>query len=218
MKLSIKLISLSLITVSAVLLIEAIVFYGFLTGEETIATADAVVVFHGGPGRVEEGYRLVNDGVAPFLVISPAKLTTLNRYDSIYGRNVPWRHIVETKAATTFQNALLAARLIRKNRLQKVILVTNAWHMPRSYLLICMAFTGSEVEILPVCPPKAAYAQSPLKWTSRQWKQIYNEMVQFWGSVSELIMYRIRGELPDSGLKEPAWVVALRRMVLVKVN
>lgn len=218
MKLIIKLILSFLITGSAVLLIESVVFYGLLVGEEPIAVADAVVVFHGGPGRVEEGYRLVNERIAPFLVISPITDTIRDRYDSMYGRNVPWRHIVETKAETTFQNALLTARLIRKNRLKKVILVTNAWHMPRSYLLLRMVFVGSEVQILPVCPPKTAYAQSPLKWTLRQWKQVYNEMIEFWGSVSELIMYKVSGQLPERGVKEHAWVMALRRMVLIKVK
>ena len=201
-----------------VLLIEAVSFYVILTENKPSASADVVVVFHGDMERIEEGYRLVNKGASPLLIISPATETTLKNYDARYGHAGGWRHLAETRAETTFQNALLTGRLIRNHHFKNVILVTDAWHMPRSYLLIRMMLAGSRVKVMPVETPGTAYPRSPLKWRLRKIKHIYNEMVEFWGSISELALYKVRGELPKQGLKEKAWVKGLREVLLVDIS
>ncbi len=198
--------------------LEIVCYHTLLTRESSLTSADAVVVFHGAKERVEEGYRLVNGGDAPLLVVSPATDKTRERYDAVYGHTGRWEHLVEARATTTFQNALLTARLVREHGLKKILLVTDGCHMPRSYLLLRMMLMDYKVEILPVRTPGTAYAGFPFEWTSRQWKKIYNESVEFWGSLTEMVMYKVRGDLPEKGLKDRGWVQFLRGVLLVEVD
>jgi uncharacterized SAM-binding protein YcdF (DUF218 family) len=217
MKFILKSVCLLIIGACVVLALEVACFYGILVSDKPLSSADVVVVFHGTPDRVKEGYRLVNERAASLLVISPSNEVTRNRYNTMYGQSGHWRHLLETRAETTFQNALMTARLVREQQLKSVVLVTDACHTPRSYLLLRMMLLGSKVTILPAQTPNTSYPKSPLKWCSRQWKQLYNELVEFWGSVAELAIYKAQGELPERGLKERAWVKALRRALLVEI-
>ncbi len=55
------------------------------------------------------------------------------------------RVIAETRSATTYQNALFSSALLREHGFKHPVLVTHAWHMPRSV----GAFKALNVKVLP---------------------------------------------------------------------
>ncbi len=217
MKRLLKAFCLFLFFILTVFLIEAGIYYRILKLKKPPPPVDAVVVFNGAPARNKEGYRLVNDGMAPILIVSPANAATQKKYDSAYGYTGKWQHLTEDRADTTFQNALLTGRLIKQHRFQKIILVTDSWHMPRSYLLLRMMLIGSDVEIIPNKIGTESYDGSPIKWETKVKKQIYNELVELWGSIFEMGLYFAQGKLPEKSLKERAWVKTLRNVLLAEV-
>lgn len=200
------------------LLLEATYFYSVITAEQIIEPADVVVVFHGAADRIKKGYRLVNEGIAPYLMVSPATRDTRNKYDKKYTRVGNWQHLVENRAGTTFQNALLTSRLIRAHHLKTVILVTDSWHMPRSYFLLKMMLIGSKVHISMCSADPGFLPESPGRWSARQCKLVYNETVEFWGSMTEFIDHFFRGKLPEKNLKANGVVNYLRSALLFKVD
>jgi hypothetical protein len=206
------------VAVPSLLLVEAAFFYSVLTTGQVIEPADVVVVFHGAPDRNKKGYQLVNEGMAPWLMVSPATRTTRDKYDQKYARVGAWQHLVEDRADTTFQNALLAGRLIRAHRLKTVILVTDAWHMPRSYFLLKMMLIGSKARILRCNADSESLPKSPCRWSVRQCKLIYNETVEFWGSMTEMAAYFFRRDLPEKSLKATGVVNFLRKALLFEVD
>jgi uncharacterized SAM-binding protein YcdF (DUF218 family) len=52
---------------------------------------------------------------------------------------------VEDRAINTYENARFSAKMLKKEGIHKVYLVTHAWHMPRSV----MAFQNAGLEIIP---------------------------------------------------------------------
>ena len=148
----------------------------------------------------------------------PDQADRLERLRRKYDERPQVRHLIEPRARTTFQNALLTARLIRAHGIGTVLLVTNRWHMPRSYYLLRMALAGTGVEILP-CPVEAEpYGLWPTAWTTVQKKQAWNEMIEFWGSMMEMVHYKITGRLPEGNPKKNRVVGFLRGVLLFKVR
>ena len=80
--------------------------------------------------------------------------------------------------------------------------------MPRSYLLLKAMIGGSEV-IQP--HPIATGNVDQTNWYRHRtgWKMVYNEMVEFWGSLIELARYKVSGELPEQvpGGIQPGYAV-----------
>jgi hypothetical protein len=202
-----------------VLGVEAVVFYKLLTEPDRVAPADVIAVFLGAEGRIRKGYALAEDGFAPYLILSPADLPRLSALDRRYAtQEKTYQHLVEARAQTTFQNALLAGRLIRAHGLESCLLVTDQHHMPRSRILLRMALAGQGVNIIPVPVDPGAFDPSPLRWTTRQKKQVYNEMIKFWGSLAELVHYQYTGELPERSLGERPSVSFLRGLLLFDLD
>lgn len=219
LKLVLKSFYLLLIVLLFIIVTEAGLFYSILKTDAPVEKADAVVVFNaGGLIREQEGYRLVNKGYAPLLIVSPTSEKTRKTYDSRYGHDDSWRHLIEEKADTTFQNALFVSRLIREKDLKTIILVTDAYHMPRSCLLLHMMLIGADVRISVFKTGDKYYGDSALKWSTRQKKWIFNESLKFWGSMSEMGLYFAHVKLPEKSYQERAWVKALRNLILLDMS
>ncbi|BAU91904.1 hypothetical protein MPPM_3299 [Methylorubrum populi] len=109
-------------------------------GERTIALADlarrypqARLVFSGGAGSTRD------DAVSEAEIVS--------RYADTLGvpRN---RLILEQQSRNTHENAVFSARMVQPKPGERWLLVTSAWHMPRS--MACFRKAGFDVTAYPV--------------------------------------------------------------------
>jgi uncharacterized SAM-binding protein YcdF (DUF218 family) len=199
--------------------VQGAYWYRTLTAPFEIRQAEAVVVFLGGPGRIRKGYDLANQGMAPLLSLSPATERRIQSLDKRFaGTGKPPVHMVEDRATTTFENALLTGRLIEAHGIKHCLLVTERFHMPRSLLLLRMVLAGKGVRIDPAPVEAKPYAVSPLRWSVREQKRAYNEMIEFWGSLVEVINYKATGQLPEPGQAESGIIKYLRNALLLEIR
>lgn len=72
-----------------------------------------------------------------------------------FGIPVKW---IEPASATTAENALFSAKLLKRDNVSRILLVTDAMHMPRSV----MAFKESGLQVIPA--PTIFFSTSGLTW------------------------------------------------------
>ena len=147
------------------------------------STADLIVVLGGGTepaveprsmvelnaagDRVLYAVKLYQDGVAPDLLLSGGDIDFL--YDSpstpaddmatlMEMVGVPREQmLIQNKSYNTQQDAQYSCTMIKERGYQKVILVTSAFHMPRSVALF-------EAQGCPVTPAPTDYSVTELGW------------------------------------------------------
>ena len=203
-----------LLFVVFIFLTEFFVFYLILTHPRTPEKADLIAVFAGTDSRIEKGYKLANSCLARFLTISPYNAEQIETTNEKFKKKTCYQILIENRAETTFQNALLVGNLIIKKNLNSVLLVTNSYHMPRSYLLSRLQLLGKGIEIIPAPVGEKAFSKSPLDWTVSQKKRVYNEMMELWGSLAEMVWYRWSKHLPEKNLK-PNRVISFIKDILL---
>ncbi len=108
---------------------------------------------------------------------------------------------------------MYTSRIIEAYRYKSVILVTSDYHMPRSLALLQLFLAGKNVRVHLHRVRAAAAAAKPLLL-----KLVYNEMVEFWGSLFEYVSYQVRGEPAVKPVKKSALAVYLRSLVLLDVK
>jgi uncharacterized SAM-binding protein YcdF (DUF218 family) len=191
-----------IVLVALVFLAQVIFFIYALSDSCQYTNADAVVVFGGNAGRIEKGYDLISNGYSKHLIISPAKPYELVNYDKRYDWKQDSKHIYETKARTTFENAVYIKLLIAEHHFKSVLLVTSTWHMPRSYFLLKTQLLFSGIKIYRV--GSVCSSTGRLSWweSAKIRKLVYREFAKLWGSVGEYFIYLLNGKLPEKNLKE----------------
>jgi uncharacterized SAM-binding protein YcdF (DUF218 family) len=194
--------------------VEFVCFYFLLQKVPVNEPADVVVVFGGAHARTVKGYALANEGLAPFMIVSPASEKQLKHLDKTYRLRDQYHYLIEDRAETTFQNAMLACECILQHGLKSVLLVTSDYHIPRSFLLLRLQLIGSGVTVRTVPVESSTFGRNPLAWSGLQKKRVYNEMVQLWGSLMEMAHYCVTGQLPHMGLKHHMVVAWLRSVLL----
>lgn len=194
----------AIVFVTLVFSVQVIFFIYTLSDSCQYTNVDAVIVFGGGAGRIEKGYDLIRNGYSKHLIISPAKPAVIAKYDKKYGWRQGFRHIYETKARTTFENAVYIKRLIEKHHFRSILLVTSTWHMPRSYFFLKTQLLFSGIKIYRFGSDCSSNGR--LSWweSPKIRKLVYGEFVQLWGSVGEYFIYLLNGKLPEKNLKEMA--------------
>ena len=199
-------------------ILEAGYFAWILTGPPTVQRADLIVVFEGRDERTREAYRLADLAYAPNLVVSPASPGQLDLYDQRYLPSQPVVKIVEDKSRTTLENALHTKEILERNHFRSAILVTSWDHMPRSFFLLEAMIAGSCVRVQPHAV--ATGPLNPTNWYRHTvgWKMVYNEMVEFWGSLVEFVRYRISGELPAEAPGKSGLAYRLKQILLFKID
>jgi uncharacterized SAM-binding protein YcdF (DUF218 family) len=84
---------------------------------------------------------LYHHGKAPYLLLSGGSIDWLSDQPSpaddmatlLEQLGVPrWAMWLETQSRNTYENALYSQKILQAKGIQRVILVTSAWHMPRS--------------------------------------------------------------------------------------
>lgn len=198
-------------------LAEFIFYYAVLTRTFQPVKADLITVFSGADLRVEKGYEIANLCLASFLVISPRTENQLKVINARLKKQNCYQTLIEERAQTTFQNALFVKKLILENKINSMTLVTNMVHMPRSYLLCHLLFLGRKIDVFPTPVEQHAFSKSPMQWSVRQKKIVYNEMLELWGSLFEMGLYYLTGTLPEKGLKQSRPISLLRSALLFEV-
>ena len=198
--------------------LQSAYFLTMLGGEKELQKADLIVAFAGRDNRTAEAYRLLEQSLAPNLAISPATDKSLLVYEKKYLPSQPFGRIIEEKARTTLENAVYTKRILEENGFRSAILVTSWDHMPRSFFLLKAMILGSGVAVQPVMTATGRLDAGNWRRHSTGWKMVYNEMVEFWGSLIELAKYKLSGELPEKAPGKSSLSGRLKQLLLFDVD
>ncbi|NNK84069.1 MAG: YdcF family protein [Desulfobacterales bacterium] len=179
---------------------------------------DAIIVFGESANRVAAGYDLARSLTTRYLIISSVLDGQLDVYDKRYQLPKGVKHITEPLARTTLENAVYVQKIIQRHRLSSIVLVTSAYHMPRSWALLKLCLAGSVANVRIYCAPtgKESHVTGYFN-TKKGGKTLYNEMVRFWGSLGEWVVFKVRGELPRGNPKDIRLVKLLKSTVLFDI-
>jgi uncharacterized SAM-binding protein YcdF (DUF218 family) len=128
---------------------------------------EAIVVLTGARGRIPRAVQLLRQRDDGWLLISGAgkgitKKELLNQQgDAAGGATQFWERIeVEDLATSTIENANETAKFLRDRKIQKVILVTSDYHMPRALAIFKRVYPAVEYFPYPVASSVAVTAGS----------------------------------------------------------
>lgn len=206
-------------TLFAILLILELFFFAkVLFTAPSLEPAGMVVCFEGAEGRARAAYSLADQGYADVLVISPADKNKLERYDRRFKPTQHFIKVMENSARTTFENALYTSRIVKRHHIKSVILVTSWNHMPRSLLLLKLMLLGNDTKIYPYTVATKKLAQENWYRHKTGWKMFYNEMMEYWGSLTELLTFQIRGAVPAKAWKKSDFLKRLKPLILFDID
>ncbi len=104
----------------------------YLTVDSGPVTTDVLVVIGGGHDRALRAAQLYIQHAAPRIIISGAGDDEINRR-LLIANGVPGRVIeLESKSATTYENAEYTGKLLRAEHVRNAILVTSWYHARRA--------------------------------------------------------------------------------------
>jgi hypothetical protein len=90
--------------------------------------------------------------------------------------------------------------------------------MPRSYFLLKVLTLGIGMKIQPQMVPTGKLYQGNWYRYGLGWKMVYNEMVEFWGSMTELMKFALTGELPEEAPGKSSLGGRLKQLLLFDVD
>lgn len=110
-------------------------------------SADCAVVLTGAPGRIREGFELLQQKRVKKLIVSgvfkEATYTEVFPYWPYYSEINPDDVILEKRSQTTFGNAHQSVVLVESLKCQDVLLVTSQLHMARAYSIFRDVFPNT---------------------------------------------------------------------------
>jgi uncharacterized SAM-binding protein YcdF (DUF218 family) len=161
------------------LVVAAIVFpQKFLCVDSGPVQADAIVVLGGGSAeRPERAAELFKEHAAPRLIVSGLGDCEINRH-LLMEDGVPAKAIeMESQSRTTRENAQFTVKLLREQKLRRVILITSWYHSRRA--LACFQHYAPEIEFFSR-PSYVAYARAD--WPGRRFaRRVYLEYPKLFG-------------------------------------
>jgi uncharacterized SAM-binding protein YcdF (DUF218 family) len=172
----------------ALLLLWLLGFIWFLravqAGAADASAADAIVVLTGGTERVETGFRLLEEGLAPRLFVSgvhpDSRLADLARGAGVDPAKLSGRVELGHAAASTRGNAVEIAAWASARGVRTIALVTAGYHMPRARTELRRAMPSLRVSAYPVTPARLRTEGS--FWQPRNWGLLLGEYMKFLGA------------------------------------
>jgi uncharacterized SAM-binding protein YcdF (DUF218 family) len=163
-------------------------FFWFLravqAGAADTSTAEAIIVLTGGTERVETGFRLLEEGLAPRLFVSgvhpESRLADLARGSGLDPAKLQARVELGHAAASTRGNAVEIAAWARPQGIATITLVTAGYHMPRARTELRRTMPGLRVQAYPVTP--ARLRADGAFWQPRNWGLLLGEYMKFLGA------------------------------------
>jgi len=149
-----------------IVIAAALICFGFgwfvwqLPAEEIALdrNADGIVVLTGGASRVEDAIELLAAGRGKRLLISgvhPATTTAeIARFNPGYARLVACCIDLDYAAVNTVTNAVGTRRWVEERGFRSLIVVTSAYHMPRTLTELHRQMPGIELVAFPVVTDK----------------------------------------------------------------
>ena len=137
----------ALLALLFLLVVAALIFpRPFLTVDSGAVNADVIVLLGGGSHeRYEGAAKLFKEHAAPRIIVSGAGDCEINRY-LLTAAGVPAKAIeLENKSRTTKENAQFTIKLLREQKLKRVIIVTSWYHSRRA--LACFHHYAPELKI-----------------------------------------------------------------------
>jgi uncharacterized SAM-binding protein YcdF (DUF218 family) len=152
------------------------------------SVTDAIVVLTGGAERVETGFRLLEEGLAPRLFVSgvhpESRLADLARGAGIDPARLQGRVELGHAAASTRGNAAEIAGWAKQRDIAAIRLVTAGYHMPRARAELRRALPAMRVVAHPVTP--ARLREPGAFWRPRVWALMLGEYMKFLGAEAGL--------------------------------
>ena len=118
------------------------------------ARADVIAVLTGGPGRIEAGVKLLEDGAAPVLLVSGVGLQIglddIARIAGTAPESLAGRVSLGRAAASTHGNAIEIAAFAEARGARRILVVSADFHLPRALLEVRRAMPRAELVPVPV--------------------------------------------------------------------
>ncbi len=131
-------------------LVGFVAFVGLLPRPDDGGRTDAIIVLTGGPGRIERGLAMLEQGRARKMLVSGVDMLVRPREFAVQYK-VPPRLLaccvdLGQDAVDTRSNGAESADWVKRNQVRSVRLVTTDWHMRRARLELDQALPP-EIEI-----------------------------------------------------------------------
>jgi uncharacterized SAM-binding protein YcdF (DUF218 family) len=150
--------------------------------------ADAILVFAGSLNRIETGYKIVNEGYADSLIVSPEIPEKIAEYNKRFNLRQSGITIIEDHATSTFENALYTDKLVEAHDFRNVILVTSDYHMPRSYFIMRL-LTSPGVRIQRYSVNGDNESMGSRQRLVQKWRLLMVEMLKLYGTLFQAAFY-----------------------------
>jgi uncharacterized SAM-binding protein YcdF (DUF218 family) len=160
----------------------------FLIYDEVPQKSDVIIVLSGGNERLSKGVELYKEGYAPYILLTNAvygitqdpENTLLNQ---IAGYNLPTQAILlETKAESTYENALFTRPILEKYHFRSAIIVSSNYHMRRVKFNFDRVYRNTSIRLTYCATSSSLY--NPNRWwaTKKGLLITMNEYVKLLGN------------------------------------
>ena len=168
-------------------------------------TADAIVVLGGGDPlpvgddpndaapsvqatRAGFGLELFRQAKAPIVLLSGGDGEALDMAHQLEQQGVPAPSLqVEPGSATTHQNALYSAAILKREGRYRILLVTSSWSMPRA----AACFRREGLQVIPAPTLDREITRSGFSW--RPQRASLRQSARFLHEYLGLLAYKLRG-------------------------
>ena len=117
-----------------------------IVNDQPIQSEAIILLTGGGIERHQKAVSLYKDGFAPLIIVSNALEDGI--YESVIQLGVPRKDVIkETKADSTYSNALYTLAIMKEHNLKSAIIVSSDYHMRRVKINFKSVFSNSGIRL-----------------------------------------------------------------------